>query len=159
MDLNKVVEKRYSMRSFKSTAVPEKIIREIIELAKLAPSAGNLQSYKVLITKEKVTHVEAPLYLVICMNPERSAARYGERGRSLYALQDATIFASYLQLAIVNAGLASVWVGAFREGRVKRQLQIPDGLKPIAIICTGYPAIEKFGRRRRSYEEIVIRTE
>lgn len=155
MEFKDVVNKRYSMRQYLPTEVPEKIVREVIELAKLAPSAGNLQAYQVYITKEPVTYIEAPLYLVVCADIERSASRYGERGRSLYAIQDATIFAAYLQLAIVEAGLASVWVGAFREGRVKRQLKIPDNLRPIAIIAMGYPVGEKSGRRRRSYEEFV----
>ncbi len=155
MEFKQVVEKRYSMRQFQPTQVPENIVREIIDLAKLAPSAGNLQSYKVVITKEKVTNIEAPLNLVICADPKRSAAKYGERGRSLYAIQDATIFGAYLQLAIVDAGLASVWIGAFREKRIKDLLKIPENLKPIAVIPLGYPVGEKFGRRRRSFEEII----
>ena len=158
MDFRQIVENRYSMRQFQPTKVPEKIIKEIIELAKLAPSAGNLQSYRVIVSKEKVTNIEAPINLIICADPERSAARYGERGRNLYALQDATIFGAYLQLAIVNAKLASVWVGAFKENRVRNLLKIPDNLKPVAVICAGCPIGEKSGRRRRSYEEIVLKT-
>ena len=157
MELKKAVKKRYSIRQFKFTPVPKKKVREIIELAKLAPSAGNLQSYKVVITKEKVTQqVDAPIYLIVCADCEKSATRYGERGKNLYAIQDATVFASYLQLAIVDTGLASVWVGAFREGRIKRQLKIPKNLRPIAVICLGYSIGEKSGRKRRKYEEILI---
>lgn len=156
MDFRKVVEKRFSMREFQSTSVPENVVREIIDLAKLAPSAGNLQAYKVVISKEILTHVEAPLSLVICADQERSASRYGERGNNLYAIQDATIFASYLQLAVVNAGLASVWVGTFRESKVRNLLNIPENLRPIAVICLGYPIGEKSGRRRRNYEDIIL---
>jgi len=156
MEFKEVVTSRYSIRKFKSTQVPESIIREIINLAKLAPSAGNLQSYKVVVTRQKVTTIEAPLYIVVCADFERSGARYGRRGRNLYALEDATIFASYLQLAIVDAGLASVWVGAFREKRIRNLFKIPESLKPIAVICLGYPTIEKSGRKRRSYEEIIL---
>ena len=156
MEFKKVVKKRYSMRQFQPTQVPEKLIKEIIELSKLAPSAGNLQSYKVVITKEKVTNIEAPLNLIICADPERSSQRYSERGRKLYAIQDATIFAAYLQLAIVEAGLASVWIGAFRENRIRNLLKIPEYLKPIAIIPLGYAIGEKSGRRRRSFGEIIL---
>lgn len=157
MDYKKVVNKRYSIRQFRPSQIPENIVREIIDLAKLAPSAGNLQAYKVLIVEEKLTHIEAPLYLVICADCEKSATRYGDRGRNLYAVQDATIFASYLQLAIVDAGLASVWVGAFSERRIRNITNIPQKLKPVAVICLGYPAIEKSGRRRRSFEEIIYK--
>lgn len=155
MDFKQVIEKRFSMRKFQSTSVPESVVREIIDLSKLAPSAGNLQAYKVVISKKKVTNIEAPLNLVICADLKRSATRYGERGRSLYAIQDATIFAAYLQLAMVEAGLASVWIGAFRENRIRNLLKIPEYLKPIAIIPLGYPVGEKSGRRRRNFEEII----
>jgi len=154
MKFTEVVNKRYSMRQYQPTDIPESLIRNIVDLAKLAPSAGNLQSYKVYITKEKIAY-EAPISFVICADPERSASKYGDRGRNLYSIQDATIFGAYLQLAIVDAGLASVWVGAFREGRIRSLLKIPDNLKPVGIIATGYPIGEKSGRRRRSFEEIV----
>lgn len=155
MEFKTVVNKRFSMREYHPAEVAENFIRETVELAKLAPSAGNLQSYKVYITKEQVCHVAAPISFVICADPERSASRYGDQGKNLYAIQDATIFGAYLQLAIVDAGLATAWVGSFREGKIKRQLKIPDNLKPVAIITMGYPIGEKFGRRRRSFEEIV----
>ncbi len=155
MEFNKVVKKRYSMRQFKPTKIPENIIREIIDLAKLAPSAGNLQSYKVVITKEKVTAIDAPLNLVICADLEKSAARYGERGRSLYALQDATIFGAYLQLAIVDAGLASVWVGVFSERAIRKKFGLNKNLKPIAVIPLGYSDVVKKRGRRKGLEKII----
>jgi nitroreductase len=71
-------------------------------------------------------------------------------------LQDATIFGAYLQLAIVNAGLASVWVGAFKKDRIRKLLKIPENLKPIAVISLGYPVGEKSERRRRNYKEIIL---
>ncbi len=155
MDFEEVVRKRFSIREYEPREVPEKIIREVIDLAKLAPSAGNLQSYKVIVTKKKVTNIEAPLNLIICADLKKSASKYGERGRNLYSIQDATIFAAYVQLALTNAGLGSVWVGAFNENGIKNLLKIPENLKIVAVIPLGYPAGEKSGRHRRNYEEIV----
>lgn len=154
MEFKDVINKRYSMRQFQPIPIDEGLLKKAVELAKLAPSAGNLQAYKVFITKEKIAY-DAPTTFVICADPEKSAGRYGERGKSLYAIQDATIFASYLQLAIVNLGLASVWVGSFRESKIKNLLKIPDNLRVIALIPVGYPVGEKLGRHRRSFEEIV----
>lgn len=153
-----VLKKRRSIRKFRDTDVPDDKIRDILELANLAPSAGNRQAFKVAIVRDqKLTNVESPVTLVICADPEESAAKYGERGRTLYALQDATIFAAYLQLVIVEKGLASVWIGAFREGKIKRQLGLGEELRPIAIIPLGYPAVEKSGKRRRkSLDRIIV---
>lgn len=102
----------------------------------MAPSAGAIRGYKAIISRKKLDRVEAPVYLVICANPEASAARYGERGRDLYSVQDATIFGAYIQLLLVDRGLDSVWVGAFREGGVQRTIN--TNLRPIAIIAVGY---------------------
>lgn len=80
---------------------------------------------------------EAPACLVFCADPTRAQSRYGERGAVLYALQDATIAASYAQLAAVAAGLASAWVGDFDEDAVRAALNVPAELRPIALIAIG----------------------
>ena len=140
MNLEEVLKKRKSVRQYRQDKpVPDKLIKEIIELAKTAPSAGGIGAYDVILTKERITgQNDAPVYLIICSDPEKSAQRYGDRGRNLYSLQDATIFGSYIQLIAVDKGLSNVWVGAFREGKLRRTLNIPDHLRPVAIISLGY---------------------
>jgi len=137
MDLQEVIEKRKSVRSFQKTDVPDKLLEEIIALARKSPSAGALRAYKTIITREKITSIDAPVYLVICANPEAYAPRYGERGKNLYSIQDATIFGAYIQLLLVDKRLASVWIGAFREDKIKKILNIEENLRPIAIIALG----------------------
>lgn len=140
MNLTDVIYKRHSVRKYRmDMAVPDELVSEIIELAKEAPSAGGMRAYRVFITRLKVTNqVDCPVYLVICSDPDKSASRYGDRGRDLYSLQDATIFGAYVQLVAVDKGLSSVWIGAFNEGRVKKLLDISGNLRPVAIICLGY---------------------
>ena len=139
MNLEEVIKKRRSVRKYKSDEVPKEFVERIIDLARTAPSAGGLRSYEVIITKENVTHqVDAPVYLVICADIEKPVARYGNRGRELYSIQDATIFGAYVQLIAVDMGLSSVWIGAFKESGVKNLLYIEDYLRPIAIIALGY---------------------
>lgn len=163
MELKEVIEKRYSIRTFKDIEVPDKKIEEVFELARLAPSSGNLQSFRVIVVKDSHTkkklysRIDAPVILVICAIPEDQAVRYGDRGRNLYSVQDATIFAAYCQLIIVNMGLASVWVGAFRESKVREILELDDSLRPIALIHLGYPAIEKSGRRKKEVKNIIYK--
>jgi nitroreductase len=74
--------------------------------------------------------------------------RYGTRG-DMYAVQDATILAAYIQLVAVNYGLSTCWVGAFREYRIIKELVLEDNLKPIAVLPIGYsPTIKERGRRK-----------
>jgi nitroreductase len=162
MNFFDVVKTRYSIRQFLDKDVPDILIEKVLELSKLAPSAGNLQAYKVVIVKDEETKkrlhpIGAPVFLIICALPEVSAARYGDRGRNLYSIQDATIFASYIQLAAVDLGLATVWIGAFRENGVREILKLGTDLRPLAMILLGYPAVKKFGRRRRKLTEIIFK--
>ena len=136
MTLEEVIKKRKSVRTFKDIDVPDEILEQVISLARLVPSAGAIRGYEVRIIREKMTYVDAPVYMVICTNPEVYAQKYGDRGRDLYSIQDATIFGAYIQLILVNKGLDSVWIGAFSEGKIKKLLNI--SLRPIAIIAIGY---------------------
>jgi nitroreductase len=100
-------------------------------MACAAPSAGDLQSYRIFgarsgerqalvhVAHEQTFIAEAPVCLVFCADPARSATAFGERGAKLYALQDTTIAAAYAQLAIVAAGMGSTWVGYFEEDQVR----------------------------------------
>lgn len=47
MDVRDAVASRYSCRSFLPKPVPEQIVREIVERAARAPSAGNLQPWRI----------------------------------------------------------------------------------------------------------------
>jgi nitroreductase len=47
MDVFEAVATRYSCRAFLPTPVPEKVVRDIVERAARAPSAGNMQPWRV----------------------------------------------------------------------------------------------------------------
>lgn len=174
MKFEEVLKKRRSIRKFKQKEIPGDKIREILRLAQLAPSAGNIQAYKVKIIKgEKDKRklrdatftsqglkqewiFDAPAILVICADIRESEARFGERGRNFYAMQDATIFTSYVQLAITSTGLASCWLGNFHEEELREVLSIPKDLEIIALVPFGYPDAEAGTRERKKLEEILL---
>ena len=138
MELVDVIKKRKSIRTFQKVDVSNEVLEELIALARKSPSAGAIRGYKAIITREKVTRIDAPVYVVICTDTELYAKKYGERGKTLYAIQDATIFGSYFQLLLVNQGLDSCWVGAFKEEKIKKILNLEKNLRPIIIIVLGY---------------------
>jgi len=175
MEFEEVIKKRRSVRKFKQKEISDEKILEILRLAQLAPSAGNLQAYRVKIIKNEETRKKisaatymtlkdgmqewifnAPAILVICADPKESEARYTERGRDLYSVQDATIFASYLQLVLTSMGLASTWVGAFHEEDLKKMLNIPEDLKIVALIPFGYSDEKTEPRERKKVVEILL---
>ncbi|MFP4079022.1 MAG: nitroreductase family protein [Ectothiorhodospira sp.] len=163
------VRHRHSIRRYQADmpVEPEKL-HAILETAVAAPSAGDLQSYRIVCVsdpalRQQLTEAadgqafvaQAPVTLVFCTDSERSGQQYGQRGRELFALQDATIAAAYAQLAAVAAGMGSTWVGFFDEQAVMRALDLAEGLRPVALLCIGYPAELPEESHRRRLDEVV----
>lgn len=168
MQFAAVLKTRRSVRSFKDKSIEEEKIKKIFQAANSAPSAGNLQAYEIFLVKEKSVKkrlaeaalnqdfiAQAPVVLVFFANPGKSATRYGERGRTLYALQDATIAASFAWLSVVDQGLSTVWVGAFYDDKVVATLKADPSLIPVVILSIGYPAEAPVSPPRRSLSDLV----
>ena len=167
MELMDVIKKRRSIRSFRPDGVDEKKIRALLECANLAPSAGNLQGYEIVVIKDTETKLalakaaldqqfiaEAPVVFVFLANAKRSASKYGKRGDTLYSTQDATIATAYVQLACVDLGLGSCWVGAFNDHEVAKVVQAGIDYTPVSILPVGYPAEDPEPRPRRGVDSI-----
>ena len=150
MDLDEALRKRRSVRSFTGWAPPETAVIKIVEAANLAPSAGGLKARSVLVVKGKGKRTslaeaagnqefvaQAPYVLVICTDIKRIEP-YGDRGRDLYCIQDASAAAENALLKITDLGLGGCWVGAFDEDRVKEVCGLPDYLRPVCMIPFGY---------------------
>ncbi len=168
-DFFETVRHRHSVRKYQADmpVEPEKL-HAILEMACAAPSAGDLQAYRIVVVKDATKRAklaeaadgqafiaEAPVCLVFCADPSRSETEFGSRGAELYALQDTTIAAAYAQLATVAAGLASTWVGRFNDEALRRILELDGALKPVALISLGYPAELPAPSPRRRMVEIV----
>ena len=168
-DFFETVRHRHSIRKYQpDMPVESEKLHAILEIACAAPSAGDTQSYQIIVVKDGARRVtleraahnqvfigEAPICLVFCADPSRSARKFGERGAKLYALQDATIAAAYAQLAVVAAGMGSTWVGQFDESQVRSALDLDPGLVPIALLSLGYPAELPTPSPRRRIEDVI----
>jgi nitroreductase len=163
VDIFETVRMRRSVRVFIPQDVDADQIRTILAVANRAPSAGNLQAYEIYVVvdrsaRARLRHAaldqpditEAPVALVFCARPERSAARYGTRGRELFSVQDATIACAYAQLAVAALDLGSVWIGAFDEDVVRRALGLGAALRPVAILPIGHAGEKPAATPRRA---------
>jgi nitroreductase len=161
MELVDAIKGRRSIRGFQDTPVEASVIKEIIELSNLAPSAGNLQPRDFIIVKDEETKknlahaaldqdflAEAPIVIVVCANYQRCSS-YGNRGRELYSLQDSAAAIQNMLLAVVDKGLSSCWVGAFDEHAVSTLLDLPSMIRPVALIPIGHSKEEKTGHGSR----------
>ena len=169
MDLFKVIRERRSVRKFASQEIGEDLLLQILQAANRAPSAGNLQAYRIFVVQEPRLRqtlsratggqeclTQAPVILVFCAEPTRSAAKYGSRGEQLYCIQDATIACSYAQLAATALGLATVWIGAvFEPETIREALGFKEDLWPMVLLPIGYPAENPKPTSRRKLSELV----
>ena len=162
------IKGRRSIRAFKSQNVPQEVVAELIDVARWAPSAGNIQPWEFIIIrkpeiKKRLVEAalgqafieEAPVVIVVCANESRSSQGYGGRGRTLYCLQDTAAAIQNIHLLAHSLGLGSCWIGAFKEEEVREVLKLPQGIRPIAIIPVGYPAEAPPPGNRRPISQIV----
>ncbi|MFH1306377.1 MAG: nitroreductase family protein [Candidatus Micrarchaeota archaeon] len=169
MEFSTLLQKRHSVRAYMEKEVEEEKLQKIISASLSAPSAGNLQAYKIFVIKNKEKKKQlgnaslgqecvqnAPIVLIFIADKMQSGGKYGSRGENLYSLQDATISASYAQLAAADLGLGSVWIGAFEPEKVAKIIGIDtNNFLPVAIIPIGYTAEAPEERERREKEKIV----
>lgn len=169
-DFFATVRNRHSIRQYQTDMpVEDEKLHAILEMASAAPSAGDLQSYGIMVVRNvelrkklavaaqnQLFIHDAPVCLVFYTDPARADKEFGERGKSLYATQDATIAAAYAQLAAVAAGLGSTWVGYFDEEQVCRTLDLEAGYTPIALLSLGYPAEIPEATSRRQLNDIAV---
>lgn len=168
MDFFELITARRSIRAYTEQPVEAEQLNRILEAARRAPSAGNLQAYLILVVRSPATKAalakaalnqdflaRAPVVLAFFANQQRAAAKYHKRGVELYAIQDATIACTYAQLAATQLGLGAVWVGAFDDDAVKRVLKAQADWRPVALLPIGYPAESPKPAPRRPMEELV----
>lgn len=167
MEFREVVARRRSIRAYSEEAVEPMSLELILRAALRAPSAGNLQALRILVVRSPVKRralataagnqeflAQAPVDLVFFADADRSAEKYGRRGASLYAVQDATIAATFALLAATDEGLATAWVGAF-DDRAVAEVCGETRLRPVAIIPVGHGAETPTETPRRERGEIV----
>ena len=168
MDFWQVLEARHSVRQFDPAAeVSPETVERLLRAAVRAPSAGNRQPWHFYVVRDPALRrglaaaafgqefvAQAPVAIVVCADAEQSAARYRERGRELYCLQDTAAAAAHVLLAAVALGLGGCWVGAFDEREAASVLDLPDRHRPVAILPIGRPA----GERDRSMSRQPLET-
>jgi nitroreductase len=153
MDVFSAVMNRRSIRNFLPKDIPENILSRLIDALIWAPSAGNLQSRKFYFikddrTKKKIAAAalsqnfiaNAPV-LVVCCSDFRISLHYGRRGIELYSIQDVAVSVMAMMLVATENKIGTCWVGAFHEAEVSKILDLPDNLRPVALVPVGYPEI------------------
>ena len=152
MDTLDAIKKRRSIRKYLDVPVEWYKVTKILEAGKQAPSSGNLQNWRFIIVTDKKMRRKlaeaslqqywmesAPVHIVVCSQLTIAKQFYGLRGERFYTIQNCAAAIQNMLLAAHSLGLGSCWVGAFDEGKLKTLLDIPEDVRPEAIITIGYP--------------------
>jgi nitroreductase len=148
MDVMDAIRKRYSCRSYDNQPVPDETLRELLEAARLAPSARNLQDWRfVVVTEPEIREKlckqairqefvqQAPVIIVACSNNPYIMG-CGQR----IAPIDVAIAMEHLVLAATAKGLGTCWLGAFNPHKVRQILGIPSHIEVVNLLALGRPA-------------------
>ncbi|MCL5256236.1 MAG: nitroreductase family protein [Chloroflexi bacterium] len=167
-DVLDVIRNRLSVRHYTSEEVTDQQVSTLLNSAILAPSGGNRQPWFFYVVRDLATRkklvdaaggqdflAEAPVVIVVCADPKRSAERYAQRGATLYCIQDTAAAVQNILLQAASMGLGTCWVGAFDEEAVSAILEIPVHLRPVAMIPVGHAARQPRPRPRRALSEVV----
>jgi len=170
LDVFEAIKGRRSVRAFTNQPVSDKEVMKLIDAARWAPSAGNIQPWEFVVVKDaeikrglseaalNQTFIEeAPVVIVVCANQTRSSRGYGDRGVNLYCLQDTAAATQNMLLAAYALGFSTCWVGAFQEEEARKVLNLPSGIRPVAIIPVGHPSEKPMSRSRRPLNDVLHR--
>ena len=152
MDILELIKSRRNIKEFLPKFVEWEKLSKIIDAARHAPSCGNLQNWKFIVVIEtdlkkqlaeaalqQYEIINASALIVVCAEPEKAERYYGLRGERLYTIQNCAAAIQNMLLEAHSLGLGTRWIGAFEEEMVRRLLDIPEDIRPQAIIAVGYP--------------------
>jgi nitroreductase len=165
MDFFDVVRSRYSVRAYQDRPVEDETIQEIIEAARLAPSASNRQEWRFIVVKDAakrkaladVAHKQAfvgqaPVVIAACAVTDGHLMSCGQ---ACYPI-DVAIALEHIALAATAKGLGTCWIGAFDEVGARAILGVPADVRVIQLMPLGYPADKVRPRTRFHLEEILM---
>jgi nitroreductase len=185
LSVEEAIRARRSIRKFKPDPVSEEIVIQLLEAARLAPSAANTQPWRFLVVRDKEAKKElrrvcwgqafveeAPLDIV-CFGdldryvPIRNAPFHYNKylGPGATPIQDRISFltsnvaipVTQMALMATALGLGTTVVGGFDEASdFNRLFNLPENLVVVAVLPVGYPAENPSARPRRSLAEIII---
>lgn len=177
MELQEVIEKRRSIRTFTNRPVSKEKILAILESARIAPSAKNRQPWKIYVskgqTKDTIANYmigyaesngikkhagmistakaikEAPILLLLFKDNKEILKKRNDTLSIGAAIENMLLKATELNLG-------SLWICAMFNVRDKISQLINTDLELYSCVAIGYPNEQPCPRPRKSLDEIVM---
>jgi nitroreductase len=165
MTVMEAIKTRQSVRSYEVRPVEKEKIEEVVEAARLAPSAGNRQEWRFVVAtdpekRKKLAHEaagqafvgEAACVIACCADTDFHQMRCGQL---CYPI-DVAIAIDHMTLRAAELGLGTCWIGSFSEEEVKKILRIPAPIKVVELLTLGYPKDLRPKARSRLEREKIL---
>lgn len=165
MSFSELIQKRYSVRSYKPDPVEDEKLTQVLEAAQLAPTAANRQPFGILVIHtsgrgedlkriySRPWFLQAPLILCVCALHAQAWVRSEDSFNA--AMVDSAIVMDHMILAATDLGLGTCWIAAFNIAAARQVLDLPDDVQPVILTPLGYPADEPGPKTRKTLNELV----
>ncbi|MFW5932641.1 MAG: nitroreductase family protein [Candidatus Hadarchaeota archaeon] len=150
MHVSKAIRKRRSIRKFKDKRVDYDDLEALVEAARLAPSAANLQPLEYLIVddpeieKDIFEYTEWAGYVDWEPSFEKRPRAYililvDEENMNKWYKYDAGLAAENICLSAVDRGLATCILGAIDRDSISEMLNAPEEKRIDLAVAVGFP--------------------
>jgi nitroreductase len=166
MNFNELVINRYSVRSFDSKPVEKEKIEQVLNAARMAPSAVNFQPYTIFVVQspDKLDQVrtcyhrawmaKAPVLLVV-VGIHGMAWKRATDSKDHTDI-DCAIAIEHMALQATDLGLGTCWVCNFDVEKCSEVLELKPNEEVVAILPLGYPAEDNIPvKKRKDLTELV----
>lgn len=161
MDVLQVMKIRRSIREYKDKPISKDILEKLIDAARFAPTARNVQPWEFIV----ITNSDTLKKLGDLIENGRFIAS-GKAciavfcSDSKYYLEDGCAATQNMLLAAASLGVGSCWVAGDKKlycSQVNSLLNVPPTFKLVSLIALGYPESEDAFRikDKRSLKEII----
>lgn len=161
--MKNTIFKHRSVRRYKSTPIPEDILKNILEAASRASTCGNMQLYSLVVSQSEEMRrrlspchfnqpmvMQAPCVVTVCADVHRFSMWCRQRDAEpvydnfawfMNAVTDALLAAQNLILQAEYHGLGICVLGTtiYTAAEIAKILTLPDGVMPVTAIVLGYP--------------------
>jgi nitroreductase len=162
MNVIEAIQTRRSIRKYKDEPVPDEDLKDILEAARIAPSAGNKQPWRFVVVRDsskrkKLGEIARGQTWISNANVIIAALSMDPKDPSVYERwveRDVMTAVEHMVLSAWELGYGTCWIGAFTEEEVKELLDVPDEMKVICLLPIGVPDAEPKDRGRKDFYEI-----
>lgn len=164
MDFFEVIKNRRSIRKYQDKNVENEKLQNILEAARIAPSAMNRQPYQLYVVSNKeilarINSVcnqdwKAPIMIAMISAPNEAWVR--DDGEEFWKA-DAAVAMNQVSLAAFAEGLGTCWIAAFKENEVKEILAVDSASRIPFLSPLGYPAENKGPITNRKTKDALVR--